>query len=102
MYVGRIDGDSIRERMEQLGQLFEERHIPFTVGRQGELPILTVYACPYPELAGDDRSICTLERQMFTQVLGTELNQTECRLDGDTCCTFEPEGASEDVSQAVS
>jgi predicted ArsR family transcriptional regulator len=99
MYVGRVDGDSIRERMEQLGQLFEERQIPFQVGRQDDLPILTVYACPYPELAGDDRSICNLERQMFTEVLGTELNQTECRLDGDSCCSFEPETSREAVSR---
>ncbi len=103
MYVGQVDGASIRERMEQLGHLFEERHIPFNVGPQGELPILTVYACPYPELARDDRSICNMERQMFTEVLGTELNQTECRLDGDACCSFEPEGASEsDVTRTVS
>ncbi len=94
MYVGRVTGDSVRERMEQLGRLFEERQIPFNVGRQEDLPVLTVYACPYPELAGADRSICNLERQMFTQVLGTELHQRECRLDGDTCCSFEPEGAS--------
>jgi DeoR family suf operon transcriptional repressor len=102
MYVGQVDGHSVRERMEQLGHLFEERHIPFAVGRQGELPILTVYACPYPELASDDRSICNMERQMFTEVLGTELNQTECRLDGDGCCSFEAGPSSEsDVSQAV-
>ena len=95
MYVGRVTGESVRERMEQLGRLFEERQIPFNVGRQDDLPVLTVYACPYPELAGADRSICSLERQMFTQVLGTELHQKECRLDGDTCCSFEPEAATE-------
>jgi predicted ArsR family transcriptional regulator len=99
MYVGRVTGDSVRERMEQLGRLFEERQIPFNVGRQEDLPVLTVYACPYPELAGDDRSICSLERQMFTQVLGTELHQKECRLDGDTCCSFEPDVPAETASR---
>ena len=95
MYVGQVNGNSVRERMEQLGHLFDERRIPFNVGVQGELPILTVYACPYPELAGDDRSICNMERQMFTEVLGTKLSQTECRLDGDGCCSFEPESSDE-------
>ena len=54
-------------------------------------PQLKAVTCPYPDLADRDRTICAMERQLLTQLLGTRLMQRECRLDGDACCSFEPE-----------
>lgn len=88
-YADQVQGSSLAERMESVARLFNERRVPFAVDRSGELPVLTALACPYPELAEQDRSICSLERLLFNEVLGANVRLTNCRLDGASCCTFE-------------
>jgi hypothetical protein len=54
----------------------------------GGLPVLTTYSCPYPELAEQDRGICAAERIMLEELVGTDVQLSECRLDGASCCRF--------------
>ena len=75
--------------MEALVRLFGERQVPLEVDTEGDLPILKALACPYTEIAEQDRSICAMERQLFSELVGEGLRLSECRLDGQTCCTFE-------------
>jgi len=89
MYADRVHGHSLVERMEQLAELFAERRIPLDVDEHSLLPVLTAEACPYPELAEQDRSICAMERLLFSELLGREVQLSKCRLDGEACCTFE-------------
>jgi predicted ArsR family transcriptional regulator len=90
LYAGQIRGSSLDERMESLAAIFRERQIPFEVERTGDLPLLHATACPYPELAEQDRTVCSMERIMFSELLGENLRLSNCRLDGHNCCTFEP------------
>jgi len=90
MYADRVEGDTLEEKMESLADLFVERKIPFAVEPQEDsLPILTALACPYPDLAEQDRSICSLEKMLFSELLGERVSLSKCRLDGESCCTFE-------------
>lgn len=89
MYAGQVKGSTTAERMEAVRDLFAERNVPFEVEQHGELPVLTALACPYPQLAETDRGICALERMLFSELLGSNVRLTDCRLDGDTCCRFE-------------
>ncbi len=90
MYVGQIRGETAEERMTEVGRLMGERNIPFAVDRSGSLPVLTALACPYPELAEQDRGICSLEKILFSELLGEKVRLTECRLDGrSNCCRFQ-------------
>jgi DeoR family transcriptional regulator, suf operon transcriptional repressor len=90
LYADRICGSSLDERMESLAAIFRERQIPFEVEHQNDLPMLHARACPYPDLAEQDRTVCSMERMMFSELLGENLRLSSCRLDGHTCCTFEP------------
>jgi len=54
-----------------------------------ESAVLTVWACPYPELAEVDRGICAMERLMFAELLEQDVRLTACWLDGDPCCRFQ-------------
>jgi len=90
LYAGQIRGSSLEERMNSLAAVFGERQIPFEVEKTRELPLLHARACPYPELAEQDRSVCSMERMMFSELLGENLRLSSCRLDGHNCCTFEP------------
>jgi predicted ArsR family transcriptional regulator len=98
-YAQRVQGSSLEERMQGLAEVFQERRIPFEVERRHELPVLHANACPYPELAEQDRTICSMERIMFSELLGQNMRLSNCRLDGHNCCTFEPSGAG--VSPAI-
>lgn len=84
-------GEGREERMDSVVELFKDRQVPFEVDRSNPLlPVLTALACPYPELAEQDRSICSLERLMFSELVGENLRLSSCRLDGERCCSFEP------------
>ena len=84
-----IDAHTPKDRMQAIAELFGERRVPITVDEKGDLPVLTAKCCPYPDLAEQDRSVCAMEKMMFSEMVGEKLQLTACRLDGDTCCTFE-------------
>lgn len=91
-YTGEVAGESVEQRMEALAALFRERRIPFEVESAAphHLPTLHAHACPYPQLAEQDRTVCAMERMLFSELVGSGLHLATCRLDGDSCCTFEP------------
>ena len=86
----KLGGETFGERMTALAGVMGEREIPFRVDKGGSLPVLSALACPYPELAMRDRSVCTMEKMMLSEILGENVRLSECRLDGATCCTFTP------------
>ena len=89
MYGDQVVGDTVQERMEAISSLFAERGVMFRVDGTSELPILTAETCPYPDLAEQDRAICSLEKMMISELLDEKVHLTGCRLDGENCCTFE-------------
>lgn len=89
VYKERVSGESPEQRMDSLVKLLAERDIPFAVGKKDQLPVLTAHACPYTDLAEQDRSVCAMERMLFSRLLGRRLRLSQCRLDGPSCCTFE-------------
>lgn len=89
-YQGQINGQTTAARMEAVSAMFGSRKIPFTVEVNDDLPILHAHACPYPELAEKDKSICAMERMLFSDLVGEKLTLESCRLDGDSCCSFQP------------
>lgn len=102
VYADRITGDTIEERMQALAHVFNDYRVPFEVEpalTENRLPVLTALACPYPVLAEQDRSVCAMERMLFSEALGENVRLSKCRLDGDACCTFE---VSSPVSSPVS
>ena len=91
-YGEQVSGDTPAERMEALARLMGERRLPFVVDASSDssegLPVLTALACPYPDLAERDRSVCAMEKMLFANLVGAGLKLSSCRLDGDSCCTF--------------
>jgi DeoR family suf operon transcriptional repressor len=101
MYAERLEGKSVEEKMEAMASLFAERQIPMEYGRdENGRMVLQIMACPYPDLAEQDRGICAVEKGMFAELLGENLRLSQCRLDGETCCTYELTQLSLDDSTA--
>lgn len=91
-YRDQIKGDSLSDKLASVATLFNERNLLFAVETDPgdpSLPVLKAYACPYPDLARQDRSICSMERMMVAEVVGQPIRLSQCRLDGESCCTFE-------------
>jgi predicted ArsR family transcriptional regulator len=89
LYRGRIRGTTMAARMESLRDLFAERRVPLEIDSNGNLPVLTVVDCPYPELAEKDRGICAVEKMLFAELLDAPVRLSQCRLEGHACCQFE-------------
>lgn len=89
-YAGQVSGQTTAERMESLTRLLRQREVPFSVEELPDLPVLIAHACPYPELAEEDRSICRLEKILFSELLHQDVDLAECRLDGAARCRFKP------------
>lgn len=92
-YRDQIGGESVQQRMESLARLMSARQVPFEVDASEQLPVLTALACPYPEIAEQDRGVCAMEKMLFSEILGQGVRLSACRLDGDDCCSFEPIGS---------
>lgn len=90
LYRDRVGGETPVGRLEDVAALFRERRIAcdVTASTGAGLPVLTAYACPYPELAEQDRGICVAERSMLQELVGANVRLSECRLDGADCCRF--------------
>ncbi|MBC7353584.1 MAG: MarR family transcriptional regulator [Thermogutta sp.] len=52
-------------------------------------PSLVAAACPYPDLAEIDPSICEFERLWLSELLGAPVHLAECRRNGGHRCRFE-------------
>jgi DeoR family transcriptional regulator, suf operon transcriptional repressor len=89
-YAAQIQGNTPEERLKSLGELLNQRRIPVTVGTTASNhSSLTTHACPYPNLAEEDRSICQMEKMLFSDLIGNEMELTQCRLNGGGECRFE-------------
>lgn len=85
-------GASLTERMNAVADMLTHQRVPAAVDGAGELPVLQVHACPYPELSGQDgqRSLCELEQEMLSEAVGQAMHLDSCRLDGHTMCQYRP------------
>jgi DeoR family transcriptional regulator, suf operon transcriptional repressor len=88
-YAKQIQGNTAEERMRSLAELLGQRRIPVSVEQSGQGTVLTEHACPYPKLAEQDAGICSVERMMFSELLGQNVELTQCRLQGGNECRFQ-------------
>jgi predicted ArsR family transcriptional regulator len=88
-YANQIQGLTAEERMRSLATLLQQRRIPTSVETNEQGAVLTEHACPYPNLAEQDREICNMERMMFSELLGQNVELTQCRLQGGSECRFQ-------------
>ncbi len=87
-YASEVAGTTPTQRMEALIHLLGQRRVPFRVDKEDGLPVLNAEVCPYPGLADTNRDICRLEMLMLSQLMGHEMDLTECRADGSDSCRF--------------
>lgn len=94
--LGRaVQSESVADRVSELSNGLQEQGFDVEVDTTGSLPVLRENNCPYLELAHVDPEICSLEQEVFGEVVGAEIQLSQCCLEGSNCCEFEltPEGS---------
>jgi len=90
-FDGEVKGDTVEERLSSVQSFFDDRNIPIAVETGGDLTVLRVLECPYPDLEDKEHQFCEVEKQLFAKVIGAPVKLCQCRKDGDQCCSFQPE-----------
>ena len=90
LYADAIFGTTLKARMETLRELLEKRRVRCDVDSRGGVPTFTLRDCPYLDLADVDSTICEMETMLFSQLLGDDVELSQCRLDGHACCQYGP------------
>jgi predicted ArsR family transcriptional regulator len=90
-YASQVEGNTPTERLRSIAELLAKRRISVSVDDKNAHPALSTHSCPYPNLAEQDQSVCSMERMMFTELVGQEVQLTQCRLEGDAECRFQTE-----------
>lgn len=79
---------SVEQRVDRLADVLAEGGLDVAVSTEGTLPVLQGCSCPYPDISKQDSSICELEREVFSEVLGAEVELLQRCVDGHSCCEF--------------
>lgn len=88
-YKSRITAKLPKTRLKQFIKLLEEEGGLIDVAEDNGRMVLRKRSCPFITMRDDKRSVCAVDAEVMTQVVGRRVRQTSCRLDGAPCCTFE-------------
>jgi len=89
-YASSVRSTILQERVGELADALHVRGVLTDVETTDENTIiLHTYNCPYHELAQEHREICEMDKAMLQQVLGSEVNLSNCMMDGYQSCAFE-------------
>ena len=84
-----IEGESAEQRLHSLANLMGQRDIPVSIESRDGQPTLKILACPFPDLADDNRDVCEIEQKLISKVVGGTLERCQCSKDGDNCCSYQ-------------
>jgi predicted ArsR family transcriptional regulator len=92
-YRPLISGETPQERLRQLTQLLtDEGHlVEIAEDGQGTLT-MRKRSCPFISMFEEMRTVCDVDLDVMSAVVGARVERTSCRHDGAPCCTFELAG----------
>ena len=88
-YIAKITAKDPKERLQQLIHLFEgEGGLVESTSRNGQ-PALRKRSCPFIAMLDVKRTVCAIDLEMMTAIVGCPVRRVACRHDGDPSCVFE-------------
>ena len=88
-YIPKITARKPEERLRQMTKLLNaEGGLTEAVVARGHL-VLRKRSCPFLRMIDEKRSICCVDQEMMSSIVGKPVRRTACRHDGAPCCTFE-------------
>ncbi len=88
-YAKSIDEDCPRKRLEQMSALLREEGALVEVAEKDGTLTLCKRSCPFISMLDENRSVCRVDEEMMTAVVGHPVRRVTYRHGGDPCCSFE-------------
>jgi len=85
-YSGHMEGTNMGARLDELRLLLEQRGVPAEVVAAGDG--ISLFACPFHDIAQDHPEVCSMERQMIEYALGAKLSLESTIREGAHTCRF--------------
>jgi predicted ArsR family transcriptional regulator len=82
-------GGTLEERLPRLVEVLGEEGFMAEVKRIDGSIVLTALNCPYLYVGQRHPEVCRIDGTLIRQMLGTEVEQKSCMLNGDAACVFE-------------
>jgi predicted ArsR family transcriptional regulator len=79
---------TLEQRLEHLVEVLGEEGFLAAVRRIDDTTVLTELNCPFVYVGQRHPEICRIDHTIIRSVLGLEVQQTSCVLQGDRSCTF--------------
>ena len=89
-YKRKIRAKNPQERLRKFSELLrEEGGLVEAVAEESGQFTLRKRSCPFFSMLDENRSVCSVDQEMMSEVVGCPVRRTACRYEGDPCCTFE-------------
>ena len=88
-YIAKITAKDPKERLQQLVALLEEEGGMVELSQQNGHVIVNKRSCPFIKVLDEKRTICAVDLEILSAVVGRPVRRATCRHDGATSCTFE-------------
>lgn len=79
---------SFEERLNYLVELLKGEGFLAKWEKSGENYLLKEYGCPYLSIGQVHHEVCSFDKDIINSVLNTDIEQSSCMLQGDSCCHF--------------
>lgn len=91
-YSSRITAKTPRERLERFIELFRDEGGLVDVVHQNGRMMVHKRSCPFISMVDEHRTVCIVDMEMMSAVVGRPVRRTACRLEGAPCCVLELRG----------
>ena len=88
-YRQMITAEEPVERLRELAEILRSEGGLVEVSGTGEQLVLHKRSCAFISMLDEKRSICEVDQQLLSEVVGSPVRRITCRLSGDPCCSFE-------------
>lgn len=87
-YAHRMEGKSLYDKVAELAAIQNDGGYMVQVEEAAEGLVLHEYNCPIAQVAGRYQQACQCELALFEQLLGTDVERTECLAKGGGKCSY--------------
>ena len=88
-YRQKITATEPQQRLEQfIRALEEEGGLVEIIHHEGKLTVAK-RSCAFVSMLDENRTVCSIELDMISRIVGAPVRRVACRYEGSPCCTFE-------------
>jgi len=88
-YKRRITSVAPKDRLKELARLLADEGGLVEVDEEAGALILRKRSCAFISMFEPKRSVCRVDEDLLSSVVGRPVRRVACRHDGDPCCSFE-------------